>query len=100
MQLEAVRLEHKFTYSIQCSDEIDRETVQIPPLIIQPFVENAIWHGIQNKNSKGHIIIQINSDENESLKISITDDGIGRKASALFKEKPNHTHILWTRDYH
>lgn len=94
LQLEAVRLEHKFTYSIQCSDGIDRETVQIPPLIIQPFVENAIWHGIQNKNSKGHIIIQINSDETESLKISITDDGIGRKASALLK-KSQTTHISY-----
>jgi LytS/YehU family sensor histidine kinase len=86
LQLEAVRLEHKFTYTIHCSDEIDRETVQIPPLIIQPFVENAIWHGIQNKSSKGHIVIQIDIDEAEILKISITDDGIGRMASALLKK--------------
>ena len=86
LQLEAVRLEHKFTYAIHCSDEIDRETTQIPPLIIQPFVENAIWHGIQNKSSKGHITIQIDSDENENLKISVTDDGIGRTASALLKK--------------
>jgi ligand-binding sensor domain-containing protein len=86
LQLEAVRLEHKFTYTIHCSDEIDRETVQIPPLIIQPFVENAIWHGIQNKSSKGHIVIQIDIDEAEILKISITDDGIGRTASALLKK--------------
>jgi LytS/YehU family sensor histidine kinase len=86
LQLEAVRLEHKFTYAIHFSDEIDRETTQIPPLIIQPFVENAIWHGIQNKSSKGHITIQIDSDENENLKISVTDDGIGRTASALLKK--------------
>ena len=53
---------------------------------MQPFLENAIWHGIQNKNGQGHITIQIDSDKAENLKISIIDDGIGRKASALLKK--------------
>lgn len=86
LQLEAVRLDHKFTYTISCSDDIDCETTQVPPLIMQPFLENAIWHGIQNKNGQGHITIQIDSDKTENLKISIIDDGIGRKASALLKK--------------
>jgi ligand-binding sensor domain-containing protein/two-component sensor histidine kinase len=91
IQLEAVRLEHKFSHIIHCSEEVDQETVQILPLIMQPFVENAIWHGIQNKIGQGHLNIQIDSDENQNLKISITDDGIGRKASKLLKKnKTSH----------
>lgn len=86
LQLEAVRLEHKFTYSINCSENVDTETTLIPPLVLQPFVENAIWHGIQNKMGKGHIQIAITMEKEEMMKISITDDGIGRTASALLKK--------------
>lgn len=86
LQLEAVRLEHKFTYSIHCKETIDKETTPVPPLILQPFVENAIWHGIQNKKGIGHITIQIENEVEDTIKISITDDGIGRTASALLKK--------------
>ncbi|WP_264542318.1 MULTISPECIES: sensor histidine kinase [Flavobacterium] len=86
LQLEAVRLEHKFTYSITCSENIDTKTTLIPPLILQPFVENAIWHGIQNKIGPGHIAIVLEQNTSDSYKISITDNGIGRKASAALKK--------------
>jgi LytS/YehU family sensor histidine kinase len=86
MQLEAVRLEHKFTYTLNYPDDLDIETMQIPPLALQPFIENAIWHGIQNKKEAGHINVDFQSGEDENLIITITDDGIGRKASALLKK--------------
>lgn len=53
LDLEAVRMDNKFDYSIQISKNIDTEIIQIPPLIMQPFLENAIWHGINRKEGQG-----------------------------------------------
>ena len=94
LALEKTRFADKFDYEITVDENLNQQNLQLPGMMVQPFLENAIWHGIQNKNSKGHIIIQINCDETESLKISITDDGIGRKASALLK-KSQTTHISY-----
>ncbi len=49
MQLEAKRLNNKFTYEIKVADDIDKENTLVPPMIFQPFVENSIWHGIAQK---------------------------------------------------
>lgn len=87
LELEALRLEHKFDYSITVDTAIDQEFIKIPPLIIQPFVENAIWHGLHAKKESGIIDINVRETEEDVLLISITDDGIGRKAAALTKNK-------------
>ncbi len=91
VQLEAVRLDNKFDYSITIDENIDIETLKIPPLILQPFVENAIWHGLHNKKEHGNLsIIAILESEN-ILKVSIIDDGIGRIATKSIKNKQtNH----------
>ncbi len=91
MELEALRLENKFDYSIVVDQNIDKNSVKIPSLIMQPFVENAIWHGLHNKEAKGNIMIQIKETGEGNLIITIEDDGIGRKAAgALKKEHTNH----------
>lgn len=77
IQLEARRLKNKFTYEIQVDDVIEKDETMVPPMILQPFVENSIWHGISQKQGRGHIIIHI-EEEGEMLKCSIEDDGIGR----------------------
>jgi len=87
LELEALRLEHKFDYSITVDTAIDQEFIKIPPLIIQPFVENAIWHGLHAKKESGIIDINVRETEEDVLLITITDDGIGRKAAALTKNK-------------
>ena len=51
MQLEALRMDNKFVYEINVDDAIDQENTFIPPLILQPFVENSIWHGLSQKES-------------------------------------------------
>jgi sensor histidine kinase YesM len=61
----------------------------VPPLVIQPFVENAIWHGIMPKEGKGLVDIHISSQK-ELLLISITDDGVGRAASAKRQQAATH----------
>ena len=77
MQLESIRLKDPFTYSIIIDDDVDPDTDALPPLILQPFVENAIWHGLQYKKGPGHISIHI-SKENNVLKAIVEDNGIGR----------------------
>lgn len=91
LQLEALRLEHKFSYTIAVADEVEVELLKIPPLIIQPFVENAIWHGLHNKAENGHLLIDITEVENNRLKIIIEDNGVGRLASSKLKKgQTNH----------
>ncbi len=87
LELEAVRLEHKFDYEIICDKNLDLESIKIPPLIIQPFAENAIWHGLHNKKEKGLLKIVVQNEKFDVLNLKIIDDGIGRKASALLKKE-------------
>ena len=91
MDLEAARLEHKFDYSITVDKSLDTKEITIPPLILQPFLENAIWHGINPKKGKGFIQILIVADKTQSIKIKIKDDGIGRVASGNRKRGNSHT---------
>jgi len=91
IELEMARLDHSFDYEINIDKNIDAEFLNIPPLIIQPFVENAIWHGLNNKKENGFIKIEIRQILESVLNIRITDNGIGRKASAeLKKEQVKH----------
>ncbi len=85
MQLEAKRLNSKFTYEIKVAEEIDKENTLVPPMIFQPFVENSIWHGIAKKEGMGHIIIDIRK-EGKMLHCKIDDDGVGRAKASLIKD--------------
>ena len=78
IELEAVRFDNAFSYNIDTSSSVSRETVIIPPLIIQPYVENAIWHGLlHRKQPGGRITIKIWKDDT-NLFIEICDNGVGR----------------------
>ena len=76
IKLEQMRLQHSFNYSINFDDDLESEFIQIPPMLIQPFVENAVKHGLKNKAENGELIITI-KDHEEALKVSITDNGKG-----------------------
>ena len=76
LNLEQLRCQNKINYSIHIDENIDTHNTSVPPLIIQPFVENAIWHGILPKKESGHIAINI-SQENHQIKCKIYDDGVG-----------------------
>jgi hypothetical protein len=85
--LESVRFDNKFKCLYQVDDEVNTSTIMIPPMLLQPFVENAIWHGLMQKEGEGTIIIEIKKVDEEFLKIFITDDGIGREKAAELKSK-------------
>ena len=80
MQLEAMRMNNKFSFEIIVDESIDPENTLIPPLILQPFVENAIWHGFSTKEGQGKITIHI-QQEDQMLKCTVQDNGIGRQKS-------------------
>jgi LytS/YehU family sensor histidine kinase len=86
MQLEALRLNDKFSYEIKIDDEIDQDITMIPPLILQPFVENSIWHVISQKEGRGKILIEIKK-ENEMINCAVEDNGVGR--NHLMQYEPN-----------
>jgi two-component system, LytTR family, sensor kinase len=89
--LEHSRFGDKFDYKIEISQDTDTENIMIPPMLIQPFVENAIWHGLRYLELKGLLSIKIKTDNNR-LHIGIEDNGIGRKHSEALKTKNQKEH--------
>lgn len=87
LDLEVMRLQGAFSYQIDCEAEVDTNSVKIPPMLIQPFIENAIWHGIMNNpGHNGKLGISIKSVE-PFLMVIITDNGVGRKEAGRIREK-------------
>ncbi|MDX9750056.1 MAG: tetratricopeptide repeat protein [Flavobacteriales bacterium] len=86
MELERRRSEDKFDFTISVDPAIDPEKVMVPPLVAQPFVENAIWHGFKGKVGPGHITIEVRRS-GEQLVWSIADDGVGRGRTAAASPK-------------
>lgn len=89
IELESARLEQKFDYRIELPADREIEMVEIPPLVLQPFVENAIWHGLNHKTEQGNLTISVQKHDAQGLVINIIDDGIGRKASRQ-QQRPVH----------
>ncbi len=86
IEIERIRFENKFEFKISVAEDIDASAVELPPLIIQPFVENAILHGLLPKEGTGFLAINI-SRINDLLVCTVQDNGIGReKAKALKKD--------------
>ncbi|MEZ4941697.1 MAG: histidine kinase [Saprospiraceae bacterium] len=91
LDLEAMRFEGKFEYAFQIDAGIELEEVFIPPLILQPFVENAIWHGLMHKPGKGRLLLQL-YPENGHLKCIVEDNGIGRRAARALQSGSRQQH--------
>ena len=91
LQLEAMRFDTKFSYSVHVDENIDLKSIQVPALIVQPFIENAIWHGIIPHNNNGQVSVKV-SKKNEAIEVIIDDDGIGRTASQQNKPAKGMAH--------
>ena len=84
-KLEHFRFKDKFDYAITVDESITIDDYQIPPMLLQPYVENAVWHGLRYKLEKGHLDINIHKKNNSEITITIADDGIGRTRSKELK---------------
>ena len=82
IELEQLRFSNKFDYKIKIDPELDEEYIEIPPMIIQPYVENAIIHGLINLPDTGTLNIIINKNSDKSLLCIVRDNGIGREKAA------------------
>ena len=87
LDLERLRFKNSFNYNIILVNSIDSNTMYIPPMLIQPFAENAIWHGLMHKkNGIGRLDIQLCTTD-KTLTCAIIDDGIGRNLAATFNSR-------------
>ena len=84
-KLEHFRFQDKFDYAIEVNETIDVEEFQIPPMLLQPYIENAVWHGLRYKMVKGLLNINIQPKSKDEITITISDDGIGRTRSKALK---------------
>ncbi|MDG1517970.1 MAG: histidine kinase [Flavobacteriales bacterium] len=84
LQLEHFRFKDQFDYNVKIDEEVDEEEFEIPPMLIQPYIENAIWHGLRYKPSSGLLNLRLSAKKN-NLIVTISDNGIGRKKSAELK---------------
>ncbi len=86
IELEKLRMNNKFTYQIEIDDKLDSYEICIPSMIVQPFVENAIWHGISSIEGDGLIKIIFNCIDEKSIEVLVEDNGIGIKDTETFSE--------------
>ena len=91
LELEALRFNNKFSFNIVVAPNVDITMVKVPPLLIQPFAENAIWHGLMQKNESGHLDVNIAQQDNHLI-LRVTDDGVGRKKASEIKSKSATRH--------
>tara|TARA_R110002096_G_scaffold297601_1_gene492085 strand:+ start:1388 stop:3520 length:2133 start_codon:yes stop_codon:yes gene_type:complete len=84
-KLEHFRFQDKFDYTINVDENINVEDFVIPPMLLQPYIENAVWHGLRYKKTKGHLGITMTQTKPDEIKIIISDNGIGRKQSKALK---------------
>ncbi len=87
VKLEHNRFKDKFEYTISIDEKIPLDQYAIPPMLLQPYIENAIWHGLRYKKEKGELAITMKEKDDASLFICIQDNGIGRKHSNALKTK-------------
>jgi tetratricopeptide (TPR) repeat protein len=87
LEIEQLRLENKFKWDFKIAEEIEEDMMEVPPMMFQPFIENAIKHGVLPRESGGQINVVLSLLEGSKLKVTITDNGVGRA-----KGQTDHTH--------
>lgn len=88
LNIENIRFQNEIDISVSVDDNINLQQIKLPPLILQPFLENAIWHGLSSKKyDDKKIVISISKYNMDFVQINIKDNGIGREASAKIKSE-------------
>jgi tetratricopeptide (TPR) repeat protein len=86
LEMERLRFKNSFDYSFSYKNAVDIDNIYIPPLLLQPFAENAIWHGLMHKQEEGFLNFDFSAKENFLMCI-ITDNGVGREQAEFLKSK-------------
>ena len=92
IELEAMRFVGRFSYSIDISAELDTSSIEVQPMLVQPYVENAIWHGLMHKESDDCQLQVKVFPKDSRLAIVVEDNGIGREMARQLKSKSATLH--------
>lgn len=87
MNIENIRFSNEIDFKVNVEENINLEAVKIPPLVLQPFLENSLWHGLSSKKEDKKITVSIKKPNNRFLEFTIVDNGIGREESSKIKAK-------------
>lgn len=91
LELEKMRFHNDFEYSIRITQDVDAEMIKIPPMIVQPFVENAVKHGLLHKKGSKLVTVDFSINKND-LVVTVEDNGIGRKRAGELNRIRNEKH--------
>lgn len=94
LELEQLRFEDRFSFEIAIESELPLSSLLIPPLLLQPYIENSIWHGLMHNDKKGHLKVTVRLGENQII-FQVLDNGIGRHAASGIKK----VHDLHQKSY-
>ncbi|MEP1983716.1 MAG: histidine kinase, partial [Maribacter dokdonensis] len=86
MNIENIRFSNEINFNVHIKDDIDIHNIKIPSLILQPFLENALWHGLSSKEGAKNIDLEVKKGKNGFIEIVITDNGVGRDAAERIKD--------------
>jgi LytS/YehU family sensor histidine kinase len=87
MNIENIRFSNEIDFSINIDENVNVDNIKVPSLVLQPFLENALWHGLSTKKNDKKITLDIEKMDNRFVTISITDNGVGREASEKIKQQ-------------
>ena len=93
LEIEKMRFREKLNYDIRLDEGLDPLDIQIPSMLLQPFVENAIWHGILPLDKPGLILIKFKMIQDDLLEINIEDNGVGINNALNKGDKKHHTSL-------
>ena len=87
MNIENIRFSNEIDFNISIADNVNPEGIRVPSLILQPFLENALWHGLSSKKEDKKITLDVRQDNGKYVTITITDNGVGRQASREINQR-------------
>ncbi|WP_299672570.1 tetratricopeptide repeat protein [uncultured Tenacibaculum sp.] len=85
MTIENIRFSNEIDYTLDINPDLNTDTIKVPPLVLQPFLENAIWHGLSSKEGDKKITLTANKVSEDMVSVNIIDNGIGREAAGEIK---------------
>jgi streptogramin lyase len=93
IEIESLRFSEKFQYQVLIAPEINTTAIEVPTMLIQPYVENAIWHGLLHQNGERILTLAFKPHDAKTIICEVTDNGVGRQKSNDYKSKHHTNHV-------